>query len=187
MGIFGRKKKKEEPKFPPGQVDVQPPQPPQLPQNQAQPRPNFPQATLPTPAFPPVMPVQAINAPAKNQSVEDAGRPPATAPLFVKLTRYRHILDNMENIKTGLGLVRNQIAILNEIEKLRTRNMKVLESTMEKLSKRLIKLDAEFTRPAGFVEETPEMQIEEMESLESTITDLKEEIEGLKQEVDALS
>lgn len=176
MGIFGRKKIKKIDKreFKPP-VDIEKIKPPlRAPKASNAPNiTNYPQMRQPK-SFPK----------ADDRTDEKSN---TFAPVFIKLTRYKQILNSMNYIKMSLNLIRNQIAILNELEKLRADNMKLLQSTFEKVNDKLIKLDSQFMRPSGFMEDMPEMQMHEMESLDNTITDLKAQVEGLKQEVDSLA
>ncbi len=176
MGIFGRKKEKKFDKIEfKSPVDVRKVEPPiQTPTIQNMPLPKS----------------QHFNRPISHSGESNVEKTlPATefAPVFIKLTKYRQILNTMNGIKMSLNLIRNQLAILNELEKLRNENMKLLQSTFEKINEKLIKLDSQFMKPSGFMEDMPSMQMHEIESLESTLSDLKAQIEGLKQEVNALS
>ena len=86
-----------------------------------------------------------------------------------------------------MNLIRNQVAIMNELEKLKNENMKIMQNTFDKMSNKLIKLDSEFMRPYGFSEDIADMQASEVESLEETLAGLHSQIEGLRREVDTLA
>lgn len=130
-------------------------------------------------------------APSQEQKREEdagqQGQQPAFAPLFVKLTRYKQILNTLSSLKMSVNLIRNQLLILNELDRLKEENMKLLNSAVNKINDRLSKLDSEFMRPSGFMEEVPEMQMQDVESLESTLVDLKSQIEHLKSEVESVA
>jgi len=125
-------------------------------------------------------------SPVPEPKEKDKEPAPVFAPVFVKLSRYKQILSDLNYLKMGINLIRNQIAILSELERLQAENMKVLHSTIEKMSNALVKLDSEFMTPSGFMEDVPEMEMNEVESLENTITDLRAQIEGLKGEVESM-
>jgi|GEM_PF-4788993 len=214
MGIFGRKriKKIEDRNLPlPRDVEeIEPPvqrQPAEIPREgyamsypqpaRVQSMPSHPSVpshprgaptSYPPQARPPSQPPSRA-PPTKKRDVEqhEDVEEPQLAPLFIKLTRYRNILNNINYLKMSVNLIRHQLLVLNELDKLKSENMKLLQSTMEKVNERLLKLDSEFMRPAGFMEEIPGVQLQELESLENTITDLRTQIEGLKQEVETLS
>lgn len=109
---------------------------------------------------------------------------PEFAPLFVKLTRFKEILNTLNYLKTSVNSIKKQLAVLNKLEKLKEENLRLLNSDINKLSSQLHKLDSEFTRPSGFIEEVKETQMQDVESLESTIVNLKEQIEDLKSQVE---
>jgi len=104
------------------------------------------------------------------------------APLFVKLDRYKKILNFMNEIKLTMITIRNAFSVLSELDKLRGENLKMIKDALEKLDKRLLSLDSEFLRPTGFHEEfVPDMYT--AQSLEGIITDLKSQVEQLKAEL----
>jgi archaellum component FlaC len=119
------------------------------------------------------------------QKTEYAERP--FAPVFIKLTRYRQVLNTMNYLKMNINLIRNQIAVLDELDKLRDENLKLLKSALEKVSDRLIKLDSSFMRPSGYMDEMSDMQAQEAASLDATISDLRTQIENLKSEVESVA
>ncbi len=108
------------------------------------------------------------------------------APLFVKIDRYRSILNSMNDLKTTLIMIKNAFMIQKEIESLRDENKKMLELAISKLDKKIITLDSEFLRPTGFEEEFPS-QIYESGGIEGVVDDLKKQIEGLKSELKTIS
>ena len=112
---------------------------------------------------------------------------PTFAPLFVKLTRFKEILSTLKYLKTTVNSIKRQLSVLNKLEKLKEENLNLLNSDIKKVSDQLHKLDSEFTRPSGYIEDIPELQMQDVESLESTIVDLKEQIEQLKSEVETVA
>jgi len=131
-----------------------------------------------------------MKAPVAEQKKEHKTEEPSTpefAPLFVKLTRFKEILDTLKYLKTSVNSIKRQISVLNKLEKLKEENLRLLNSDINKLSDQLQKLDSKFTRPSGFVEEIQETQMQDVKSLESTIVDLKEQIEQLKSEVETIA
>lgn len=109
---------------------------------------------------------------------------PAFAPLFVKIDRYRHILNTMQYLKSTMNLIKNTFSVLNELEKIRAENIKLIQKTIEKVDKKLLTLDSEFMRPSGFIEEMPE--VHDVEGLESTLVELRDQVNQLKSELQSL-
>jgi hypothetical protein len=110
---------------------------------------------------------------------------PALAPLFVKLERYRAILDTITWLKSTLAMVREGFATLNELERLRSESMSVLQETLAKIEEYLLTLDAEFARPTGYVPTAP-VEVKEVGKLESTLADLRYQVDRLKAELERL-
>jgi len=109
------------------------------------------------------------------------------APVFVKVSKYREILNTVNYIKMGFNLVKNQMAILSKLDNLQKENMKLMYSSLDKISKQLEKLDSSFSKPMDFMKEVSESEKMEVEDLDSTIHDLKSQIDQLKIEVDAMA
>ena len=100
------------------------------------------------------------------------------APLFVAIDRYRNILKALGEIKTTLALMKNAFVMLNEIDKIEDENMNLIASTLDKIEKKMIALDAEFLRPYGFEDEMSETY--EFENVQSVISGLHSQIDKLK-------
>jgi len=107
------------------------------------------------------------------------------APLFVKIDRYRQILNAMNYLKNTLVMIKNTFAILDELEKLRTENLKLIEEAIDKVDKKLLTLDSEFLRPSGYMEEM--VDLHEIQGIEATISDLKNQVRQLKSELNQLT
>jgi len=107
------------------------------------------------------------------------------APLFVKLDRYRQILNTMNYLKNTMNMIKNTLSILNELEKIKSENLKLIEDTIEKADKKILTLDSEFMRPSGFIEDMPELS--DVESLEATLVDLREQVNQLKSELRSMA
>jgi len=111
---------------------------------------------------------------------------PMFAPLFVKIDRYRSVLNSINDLKTTIIMIKNALAIQKQIESLRDENRKLLESAINKIDKKILALDSEFLRPRGFEEEFPPSSYE-TSGLEGVVSDLKKQIEGLKSELKTIA
>ena len=118
---------------------------------------------------------------------------PSFAPLFVKIDRYRQILNAIGNLKTTMIMLKNSLITLSELDKARDETFKVVQEAIGKLEGRLNSLYQELVRPSGLQErpatpsydtviERPEYQ--DVETVEATIADLKGQIEQLKSELE---
>lgn len=106
------------------------------------------------------------------------------APLFVKIERYRQILSTIGTLKTSLVVVKNCLDTLEQIEKARDQTFEIVSDVVGKMDDKLINLDNELLRPAGFhtsTETSPEQQ--DVRSIEATVSELRGQIDQLKNEL----
>jgi len=106
------------------------------------------------------------------------------APLFVKLDKYKQILNSLVELKTTIAAMKNAFSVLNELERLKMESLKMIESSIDKMDKKLVSLDSEFLRPSGFHEEMPP-ELYSSENLGGVLTDLRSQIEQLRSEIHA--
>lgn len=119
------------------------------------------------------------------KGIEDI--PENLAPVFVKVSKYRDILNSVNYLKMGFNLIKNQIAILSKLQKLQKENMELIYAVLGRVSTQLNKLDSDFTKPVDFIKEVSEMEVEEANELKKTISDLKIQIDRLRSEVEIIS
>ena len=109
---------------------------------------------------------------------------PQVAPLFVKMDKYRQILTTIGNLKTALMIVKNSLATLQQIEKVRDTTFNIVKDVADKMDEKLISLDNDLLRPAGYYDSaqvSPEHQ--DIRTIEATVADLQGQIEQLKSEL----
>jgi len=115
---------------------------------------------------------------------------PAFAPIFIKLDKYRHILNTINELKRTMITIKNVLGFLNEMERLREDSLKMIQESVGKIDKKLAALDAEFLRPSGFREEIPREEVYRVEAepvaLEGILSDLKSRIEELRSSTERL-
>ncbi len=120
--------------------------------------------------------------------IEDiADKSENVAPVFIKVSKYKDIVNNVNYLKMGFNLMRNQMAILSKLENLQKENMKLMYSVIEKINKKIEKLDSDFSRPIDFMKEVSDMKMDEIEDMGHAMKDLKLQISKLKNEVEAMS
>ena len=116
---------------------------------------------------------------------------PAFAPLFVKIDRYRQMLTVLGSLKTAMMIVKNSFTTLGELEKAREETYTLIKETVEKVDKKIIDLDAELIRPAGFHDAvntaTENLAYQDVQTVEATIADLKGQIDQLKSELERMA
>jgi len=128
---------------------------------------------------PPDPPVPAEQAMAEQQRQQEF------APLFVRIDKYRQILQTMNFLKTTMGAMRSSLSILRELDRLRDENLKMVEGAVSKVEQRMMALDSNFMRPSGFVEDVPELR--DVEGVELTLEDLRTQIEQLKAQIETFA
>jgi len=123
---------------------------------------------------------------AKAETKVEAKKVSSGAPVFVKIDKYRDMLDIINDIKTVMFLARNTLSVQKQIELLVDENRRLIEDAIRKMDERIKVLDAELTRP-GVSEKAekekyvqPEKETEKDKNLEAVVQDLKKQIETLK-------
>ncbi|MBU5688338.1 MAG: hypothetical protein KQA41_02120 [Candidatus Aenigmarchaeota archaeon] len=119
--------------------------------------------------------------PKEIQQIEKKG-----VPLFVKLDKYKSILDILNDMKSILFFAKNTINVQKQIEMLLEENKKLLEDAIAKLDQKLLYLEKELTKP-GLYETKIEEQKEEIKDFDKVLEDLKKQIESLKGDLKNIS
>jgi chromosome segregation ATPase len=109
--------------------------------------------------------------------------PETYAPLFVKIERYKEVLNLLSEIKTTIVTLKNAFSVINELEKLRSETMKTIQASLNRVDTKVLSLDREFLRPKGYEEELPEHFEPEVENLSVIVEDLKSQVEKLKSKI----
>ncbi len=124
---------------------------------------------------------------------------PSFAPLFVKIDRYRQILNTLGYLKTAMIMIKNSFITLNELEKAREETFSLINEAIEKIDSKISGLDSELIRPAGFhdnstpaekmekIEKSTSMDYQDAETVEATVADLKGQIDQLKAELERMA
>lgn len=118
--------------------------------------------------------------------VTDEVKKKTFAPLFVKIDRYRSVLDAIKDVKNMILIMKNALRVQKQIEGMWGENRKFLETAIEKINKKILSLDSDFSRPRGY-EEGFQPPVHETDGLEGVVDDLKKQIEGLKSELKTIS
>jgi len=130
--------------------------------------------------LPPPQPAPRAAQPV-DEAVSHALRASEFAPLFVKIDRYKEILEKLEEIKVALHGMTDVMVLLNEVEHIRDSTIKALRQATTDLTDALIALDGEFVRP-----EEAEISIQkskERTRVEQYVGDLQTELQSLKKEL----
>ncbi|MBU3957576.1 MAG: hypothetical protein KKB25_00705 [Nanoarchaeota archaeon] len=139
---------------------------------------------------------QAVVPQEKSQSAEmpkfDLGKLPERprfAPLFVKIDRYREILNSIENLKSILLGVRDLLNLMQQLDRIKIESETLLNKNIQEVIMNISNMDKEFIRPKGVnVEETAHDMHDNMgyEKVGSYIGDLQRELDNLKSQLQTL-
>lgn len=103
-----------------------------------------------------------------------------SAPLFVKVEKYREILSSVQEMKIFISGVRQLFNILNELEAVRSDTIKIMRATVQRLEKGVLEIDTELLRPRGLVAEA---RGEEATHIESSLEELQRQLGDLRREL----
>ena len=129
--------------------------------------------------------VQYYNLPKEVEKKEEKKEEKTVAPLFVKLDKYKQILDTLKELRAIIGSIKSSFSTLKEVEGLLKENLKIAEKTIQNFERKFSSLNSCFLKPASYEEETEELF--EVKDLESSISQLKSQIEELKTELQSVS
>lgn len=107
---------------------------------------------------------------------------PVFAPLFIKIEKYRSLLEILNDLKVTTIMIKDALASQKEIDRLKEENRSLIEASINKIDQKISSLDAEFLRPRGFREELA-MPPQRTGDLDETIGNLRSQIEKLKSEL----
>jgi len=129
-------------------------------------------------------PQMSMEPPSPPPTIKKEPEKPTVAPLFVKIDRYRQILTTIGNLKTAIMIIKNSLATLQHIERVRDDTFDIVNDVIENMHEKLVTIDNDLLRPAGF-HEPAEMspQHQDIRSIEATVADLQGQIEQLKSEL----
>lgn len=105
-----------------------------------------------------------------------------TAPLFVKVEKYRGILASLQDIKSFVYGVKQLLTVLGELESVRSETVNLLRATVQRIEKNALELDNDFLRPKGVDLDLP-VEDTEISHLESSLGDLQNQLSSLRKEL----
>jgi chaperonin cofactor prefoldin len=125
---------------------------------------------------------KAITAPTPAPPKPPAPAPPKLAPLFVKIERYKEVLEQIQLIKATLENINSILRLRAELEKIRGDSEKLLSRQLDVCSSALGTLDKIFVRPEAlepFIVAKPERIEPDIESLSAQLRELSERLKKL--------
>lgn len=109
---------------------------------------------------------------------------PTSAPLFIKIDRYREVIQQLEEIRKTLGTIKNLLNLLANVDELKGETMNTFKDAISEVTDSLISLDEQFIRPEGVEEIVPEPETQT--EVESYMTDLRSELKDLRKKLNKI-
>lgn len=108
---------------------------------------------------------------------------PTSAPLFVKVDKYREILSGIQEMKIFVSGTRQLFNVLHELETVRSDAINIMRATIQRLEKSIVEIDSELLRPRGVgVSDVVQGNVE-AQHLEDSLTELQTQLAGLRKEL----
>ncbi len=108
------------------------------------------------------------------------------SPLFVKVGKYKEILDLIQEMKTFNSSLKQIFAVINEAENVRNDALRIMRATVSRLDKALAQIDSEFARPRGIDLEKFAYAESEVKYVEKSLTDLQNQLSTLRKDLQEL-
>jgi len=109
-----------------------------------------------------------------------------SAPLFVKISKYKEIIDLIYEMKTFNASLKQMFVVMNEADSVRGDVLKIMRATVNRLDKALAEIDAEFVRPEGIDLEKVTYAESEVRYVEKSLTELQRQLAVLKKDLQEL-
>lgn len=110
----------------------------------------------------------------------------ASAPLFVKVDKYRDLITAVQEMKLFAASVRGVFNVLQEAESVRNDSLNILRATIQRLERSLTEIDNDLIRPKGIALSAPIQADTEIRHIESSLTELQKHLTELKQELNSV-
>lgn len=108
-----------------------------------------------------------------------------SAPLFVKVDKYRDIIKTIQELKLFVASTKQVFGVLQEVENLKSDALNVLRATVQRLERSILEIDSELLRPHGVgITDTKSSEVGHLESsleeLQKQLLELKRELQDMK-------
>lgn len=110
---------------------------------------------------------------------------PDTAPLFVKLDRYKDLLDRIQEMKAFNAGLKQTFAVVHEAEAVRMDALKIMRATVQRMDKTLAEIDTSMVRPRG-IDLDKAYPDTETRYIESSLTELQRQLATLRRDLQEL-
>jgi len=108
------------------------------------------------------------------------------APLFIKVEKYRETLETVEDLENYLKAMSKLFEIVNELERIRMKNISALTKMYNRAMQTASKLYGGLLKPKGMKFEGSIASESEIEKIDLVVRDLNEELQSLRAELDKI-
>jgi hypothetical protein len=108
---------------------------------------------------------------------------PKMAPLFVKIEKYKEILESIQKMKLSLKNIQFLMSFREQIKKMDEENDQLIYKTLQALNQSIGEFNANFSIPRG-VSYIPKPPTEER--VDETVSDLGDKINKLREELEKI-
>ena len=105
----------------------------------------------------------------------------STAPLFIKVDKYKDMVANLEEIRVLLRGMKQIFSMFSEIERIRDDSLKILRATLQRIERNIIAIDSYMLKPPELKLETEEP---EKSKIEESLMDLHKQLKAIKEELE---
>lgn len=107
----------------------------------------------------------------------------ASAPLFVKVERYKEVLRDVHELKLYISGIKQLLDLMHDVETIRLDAWKIMRATIQRIDKTLVEVDSELLRPRGSIMADIKTDDTEAKHMESSLADLQKNLAELKREL----
>jgi cob(I)alamin adenosyltransferase len=106
-----------------------------------------------------------------------------SAPLFVKVSRYKELIDSINDMKTFNASLKQMFLVINEADNVRNDALKIMRATVNRLDKTLAEIDSELVRPEGIDLEKVSYSESEVRYIEKSLSQLQRQLAVLRKDI----
>jgi len=104
------------------------------------------------------------------------------APLFVKIDKYREVLQDLESVRSSLNDLKQLFELMNEVDNIKRKGMKELREGISDLTGTLVSMDEKFIRPEG----TEEITGESTSGVSKTVGELQNQLREIRDSLERI-
>ena len=120
------------------------------------------------------------------QEIKPIQKISGSAPLFVKIDKYREVLESIQEIKIFISGIKQMFNIMQEIESTKKETDKIMKATTQRLERCVLGIDSILLKPKGADQEIMQKGEAEVSYVKESLTELKKQLSSIKDELHEL-